>query len=69
MYSVPYLSTNKITIFHPPYSAVLLMEDLWFNCVAFSLYSITLLYNFAPLPGSPFICGPTPLYKLMPEVI
>ena len=66
---MPYLFANKIAIFQPPYSTILLMEDPWPNCIIFFLYSAALFRNFIFLPNSPFICGPTPLYRPIPKII
>ena len=66
---IPYLSINKAAVFQPFYSIIFLIKDFQPNCVISSLYSIILPHNFALLFGSFFICGPTPLYRLMPEVI
>ena len=69
VYLIPCLFADEVAAFQPLYSVVLPMEDLRLNYVIFSLRSTVLPHNFAPLSGSLFIYGPTPLYRLMSEVI
>ena len=69
VYLVPHLSANKVVAFQPFYSTILFIEDPRPDYIAFFLCFTTLPYNFAPLPGSPSIYGPTPLYRLTSEVI
>ena len=69
VYSVPYLSINKVMVFQPFYFIVLSVEDFRPNCVAFFLYFVILPRSFVPLPGFLFICGPTPLHRPTFKVI
>ena len=68
MHLMLYLSANKVAIFQPPHSIALFIEDLWPDYIMSSLYSAALSRNFALLPNSPSIRGPTPLYRLIFKV-
>ena len=69
IYLIPYLSADKATVFQPFYSIAFLMEDPRPNYIISFLRSTVLPRSFTPLFGSPSIYGPTPSYRLTPEVI
>ena len=65
---IPHLFINKVIILQPPHSTALFMEDPQPDYIASFLYSTALPRSFTPLPDSPSIYGPTPLYRPTLEV-